>query len=54
MAANLNGVTGPAPQILGKTAANELAAWLTGVAELKLAFDVGFTAAELVGCSMKK
>jgi len=52
MAANLNGVTGPAPRILGKTAASGIARWLTGLAEAKLAIDVALTAAELVNCSM--
>jgi hypothetical protein len=48
----LEGVTGRAPMILGKTGAEEIAGWLSGVAELKLAADVGLTGAEAIGCAI--
>jgi len=51
---NLSGTTGRAPMILGKTGAEELAGWLTGVAELKLATDVGLTGAEAIGCAFHR
>jgi len=51
---NLSGTTGPAPTILGKTGAEELAGWLSGVAELKLAIDVGLTGAEAIGCAFHR
>ena len=38
--------------ILGKTGAEEIAGWLSGVAELKGAIDVGLTAAEAIGCAI--
>lgn len=47
---NLAGTTGPAPAILAKTGAEKLAGWLTGVAELKFAGDVGATGALMLGC----
>ncbi len=47
---NLSGKTGPAPRILGKTGAESLAGWLTGLAELKMAADVGLTGAQAIGC----
>ena len=47
---NLEGVTGRAPMILGKTGAEEIAGWLSGLAELKLAADAGLTGAEAIGC----
>jgi len=47
---NLAGKTGPAAKILGKTGAEKLAGWLTGVAELKMAADVGLTGAQAIGC----
>jgi RHS repeat-associated protein len=47
---NLAGTTGPAPRILAKTGAGELAGWLSGVAELKMAADVGLAGAEAFGC----
>ena len=47
---NLAGKTGPAVRILGKTGAGELAEWLSGVAELKMAGDIGLTGAEAIGC----
>src|SRR5262249_55691814 len=47
---NIPGKTGPATRILAKTGAEKLAGWLTGVAELKLAADVGLTGAEAIGC----
>jgi hypothetical protein len=47
---NLSGVTGPAPRILAKTGAEELAGWLSGAAELKMAADTGLTGAEAIGC----
>ena len=49
---NLEGVTGPAPMILGKTGAEVAAEWLSGIAELKLAADVGLTGAEAIGCAI--
>jgi len=47
---NLVGRTGPAPAILAKTGAEKLAGWLTGVAELKFAGDVGATGSLMLGC----
>jgi RHS repeat-associated protein len=47
---NLAGTTGRAPAILAKTGAEKLAGWLTGVAELKFAGDVGGTGALMLGC----
>jgi hypothetical protein len=47
---NLSGATGPAPAILGKTGAEELAGWVSGVAEVKFAGDVGATGALALGC----
>jgi RHS repeat-associated protein len=47
---NLAGTTGPAPAILGKTGAEELAGWLSGIAEAKFAGDVGATGALALGC----
>ncbi len=47
---NIPGKTGPASRILAKTGAEKLAGWLTGVAEFKLAADLGLTAAEAIGC----
>ncbi len=47
---NLAGTTGPAPGILAKTGAEKLAGWLSGAAELKMAADIGLTAAEAIGC----
>lgn len=47
---NLAGRTGPAPMILGKTGAEKLAGFLTGVAEIKMAIDVGLTGAQAIGC----
>lgn len=43
---NLEGVTGPAPMILGKTGAEVAEEGLSGVAELRLAADAGLTGAE--------
>lgn len=51
---NLSGTTGPAPTILGKTGAEELAGWLSGLAELKLAIDFGLTGAEAIGCAFHR
>ena len=47
---NLSGKTGPAPTILGKTGAEEVVGWVSGAFELKLAADVGATAAEALNC----
>lgn len=47
---NIAGKTGPAPRILAKTGAERLAGWLTGLAELKFAADIGLTVAEAIGC----
>jgi hypothetical protein len=47
---NLAGTTGPAARILAKTGAEKLAGWLSGAAELKMAADIGLTAAEAIGC----
>lgn len=47
---NLAGVTGPAPRVLAKTGAVELAGWLSGAAELKMAADIGLTGALAIGC----
>ena len=47
---NIWGKTGPAPRIPAKTGAEKLAGWLTGVAEIKMAIDVGATGAEAIGC----
>ncbi len=51
---NLAGKTGPAARILAKTGAEKLAGWLTGAAELKLAADIGLTAAEAIGCAIPR
>jgi RHS repeat-associated protein len=51
---NLPGVTGPAPMILAKTGAEEIAGFLSGVSELKFAIDLGLTAAESVGCLIQQ
>ena len=48
---NLEGIRGRAPMILGKTGAEEIAGWLSGIAEFKLAVDAGLRGAELVGCA---
>jgi len=47
---NLSGTTGPAPTILGKTGAAEVVGWVSGAFELKLAADIGATAAEALNC----
>lgn len=47
---NLSGTTGPAPTILGKTGAAEVIGWVSGAFELKLAADIGATAAEALNC----
>ena len=47
---NLAGRTGPAPRILAKTGAEKIAGALSGIAEAKLALDVGLTGAEVIGC----
>ena len=47
---NIWGKTGRAVRILGKTGVEKLAAWLSGVAELKMATDIGLTGAEAIGC----
>jgi len=47
---NLSGTTGPAPTILGKTGAAEAVGWVSGAFELKLAADIGATAAEALNC----
>jgi len=47
---NLAGTTGPAPAILGKTGAEEVAGALSGLAEGKFAGDVGATGALMLGC----
>jgi len=51
---NLAGTTGPAPMILGKTGAEQAAGWLSGVAEIKMAIDVGLTGAEAIGCAIHR
>jgi len=51
---NLAGRTGPAPMILGKTGAEKLAGFLTGVAEIKMAIDVGLTGAQAIGCAIHR
>ena len=47
---NLSGTTGPAPTILGKTGAKEAIGWVSGFFEVKLAADIGATAAEALNC----
>jgi len=47
---NLEGKTGPATKILGKTGAKGILGWLSGAFELKFAADIGFTLAEGVDC----
>jgi hypothetical protein len=47
---NIKGVRGPAPMILGKTGAEVIVEYVSGLAELKMAADVGLTAAETIGC----
>jgi RHS repeat-associated protein len=49
---NLEGIPGRAPMILGKTGAEEIAGWLSGLAEIKAAIDVGLTGAEAIGCAI--
>jgi RHS repeat-associated protein len=51
---NLAGKTGPAARILGKTGAEKLAGFLTGVAEIKMAIDVGLTGAQAIGCAIHR
>jgi hypothetical protein len=51
---NLSGTTGTAPTILGKTGAEEIAGVLSGIAEIKLAIDVGLTGAEAIGCAFHR
>ncbi|MDT8067722.1 MAG: RHS repeat-associated core domain-containing protein [Terriglobia bacterium] len=51
---NLSGTTGPAPTILGKTGAEEVAGVLSGIAEIKFAIDVGLTGAEAIGCAFHR
>jgi hypothetical protein len=51
---NLAGTTGPAPMILGKTGAEQLAGWLSGLAEIKMAIDVGLTGAQAIGCAIHR
>jgi hypothetical protein len=51
---NLAGTTGPAPMILARTGAEKLAGWLSGVAELKFAIDVGLTGAQALGCAFHR
>lgn len=51
---NLSGTTGPAPTILGKTGAEEVAGVLSGIAEIKVAIDVGLTGAEAIGCAFHR
>ncbi len=50
MALNLAGKPGPGAMILGKTGAKEVIGWVSGAFELKLAVDVGATAAEMLNC----
>jgi len=47
---NLSGTTGPAPTILGETGAAGVVGWVSGAFELKLAADIGATAAEALNC----
>ena len=47
---NLSGTTGPAPTILGETGAAGVVGWGSGAFELKLAADIGATAAEALNC----
>jgi hypothetical protein len=47
---NLPGKRGPAPRILAKSGAGELAEAISGLAELKAAIDLGLTGAEAIGC----
>jgi RHS repeat-associated protein len=47
---NLSGTTGPAPTILGETGAAGVVGWVSGAFELKLAADIGTTAAEALNC----
>ena len=51
---NLAGTTGPAPMILGKTGAEQAAGWLSGLAEIKMAIDVGLTGAQAIGCAIHR
>jgi hypothetical protein len=51
---NIKGARGPAARILAKTGAEKIAGFLSGAAELKLAADIGLTAAEFLGCSMHR
>jgi RHS repeat-associated protein len=51
---NLTGTTGPAPRILAKSAAGNIAEYVSGAAEVKLFADAGFTIAEAIGCSMSR
>jgi RHS repeat-associated protein len=49
---NLEGVTGRAPMILGKTGAEEIVGMVSCAAEFKFFGDVGFTTAEAIGCAI--
>jgi hypothetical protein len=51
---NLAGTPGRAAQILGKTGVEEVAEWATGLAELKMAADVGLTGAQAIGCGIHR
>jgi hypothetical protein len=54
---NLEGVRGGikgGTYVLGKTGAEEIAGWLSGLAELKLAADVALTGAEAIGCAIHR
>jgi hypothetical protein len=51
---NLKGVTGPAPALVGKTGAEVLGEWLSGIGELKLAADLAMTGSEAIGCSIHR
>ena len=48
----LAGTTVPAPMILAKTGAEEIAGLLTGLAEIKMLTDVRLASAQTFGCAV--